>query len=90
MLTIYTFIMTKDQHFWATYPPLFVNVLCERPLIENLPFVREAFTNYGGKFLSFFYRLRGHFLPFIITQGQYFRATYLPTSSCQRSLGTPP
>ena len=23
--------LTKSQHFWTTYPPLLVNVVCERP-----------------------------------------------------------
>ena len=26
-------MLTKSQHFWTTYPPPLVNIVCERPLI---------------------------------------------------------
>ena len=29
--------LTKSGYFWTTYPPPLVNVVCERPLMENLP-----------------------------------------------------
>ena len=40
-LTFSTFIMTKSQHFWATYPPLLVNVVCERHLILSTYYIKR-------------------------------------------------
>ena len=33
----YLIKVEKSQHFWTTYPPLFVNLVCECPLRQKNP-----------------------------------------------------
>ena len=39
-------MLTKIQHFWTTYPPSLVNVVCERPQSEIDGSYAARYMNY--------------------------------------------